>query len=87
LLAEPLPEYVEKLIMRCLAKEPEHRYENAEALVAAIDLCLRLGDIDRRRGGGESQLPRTRVVPSEVEAWAKHSRTETDMSLIGSEAD
>jgi serine/threonine protein kinase len=87
LLAEPLPEYVEKLIMRCLAKEPEHRYENAEALVAAIDLCLRLGDIDRRRGAGESQLPRTRVGLTEVEAWAKHSRTETDMSLIGSEAD
>jgi serine/threonine protein kinase len=87
LLAEPLPEYVEKLIMRCLAKDPEQRYEHADALVAAIDLCLRLGEIDRRRGGGESQLPRTRVGLTEVEAWAKHSRTETDMSLIGSESD
>jgi serine/threonine-protein kinase len=87
LLAESLPEYVEKMILRCLAKDPEQRYENAEALVAAIDLCLRLGDIDRRRGGGESQLPRTRVGLTEVEAWAKHARTETDMSLIGHEGD
>jgi serine/threonine protein kinase len=87
LLAEPLPEYVEKMVLRCLAKDPEQRYENADALVAAIDLCLRLGDIDRRRGAGESQLPRTRVGLSEVEAWAKHARTETDMSLIGTEAD
>jgi serine/threonine protein kinase len=87
LLAESLPEYVEKLILRCLAKDPEQRYENADALVAAIDLCLRLGDIDRRRGGGESQLPRTRAGLTEVEAWVKHARTETDMSLIGSDGD
>lgn len=87
LLAEPLPEYVEKMILRCLAKDPEQRYENADALVAAIDLCLRLGDIDRRRGGGESQLPRTRAGITEVEAWAKHARTETDMSLIANESD
>jgi serine/threonine protein kinase len=87
LLAEPLPEYVEKMILRCLAKDPEQRYENADALVAAIDLCLRLGDLDRRRGAGESQLPRTRVGLTEVQAWAKHARTETDMSLIGQEGD
>jgi serine/threonine protein kinase len=87
LLAESLPEYVEKMILRCLAKDPEQRYENAEALVAAIDLCLRLGDIDRRRGGGESQLPRPRAGLSEVEAWSKHARTETDLDLIGSEDD
>jgi serine/threonine-protein kinase len=87
LLAEPLPEYVEKLILRCLAKDPEQRYENADTLVAAIDLCLRLGDLDRRRGGGESQLPRTRAGLTEVEAWAKHARTQTDMSLIGHEGD
>lgn len=87
LLAEPLPEYVEKLILRCLAKDPEQRYENAEALVAAIDLCLRIGEIDRRRGAGESQLPRARAGLSEVESWAKHARTETDMSLIGTETD
>ena len=87
LLADPLPEYVEKMILRCLTKDPEQRYENADALVAAIDLCLRLGDLDRRRGAGESQLPRTRAGLSEVESWAKHARTETDMSLIGSESD
>jgi serine/threonine-protein kinase len=86
LLAAPLPDYVEKLVMRCLAKSPDQRYENADALVRAIDLCLRLGDIDRRRGGGETQQPRLRATAEQLEAsWAEHSKTETDMTLVASD--
>ena len=84
LLAAALPDYIEKLVLRCLAKDPERRYGDADALVRAIDLCLRLGDNDRRRGASEAQQPRVRASREAVEAWAKHSGTETDMSLIGS---
>jgi serine/threonine protein kinase len=83
MLASALPDYVETLVMRCLAKDPEQRYDNADALVRAIDLCLRLGDNDRRRGGGESQLPRVRASRAQLEAWAKHTSTETDIDLLG----
>lgn len=84
LLASALPDYVETLVMRCLAKDPAQRYEDADALVRAIDLCLRLGDNDRRRGGGESQQPRVRASRAQLEAWTKHSGTETDIELLGS---
>jgi eukaryotic-like serine/threonine-protein kinase len=80
LLSNPLPDYVEKLVLRCLAKDPDERYVDADALVRAIDLCLRLGDNDRRRG--ESQRPRVRASREQVEQWAEQSRTDTDMSLI-----
>jgi serine/threonine protein kinase len=84
LLAEALPEYVEKLVMRCLAKDPEQRYADADTLVRAIDLCLRLGEIDRRRGATEAQQPRVRAGRQQIEVWTKLSKTETDMTLIGS---
>jgi len=80
LLSAPLPDYVEKLVMRCLAKDPDDRYPDADALVQAIDLCQRLHDNDRRRG--EAQQPRSRVSASQIESWAEQSRTDTDMSLI-----
>lgn len=83
-LSSSLPDYIETLIMRCLAKDPAQRYEDADALVAGIDLCLRLGDIDRRRGAGEA-VPRRRPGSAEIAAWTKHSQTETDMSLIDTE--
>jgi eukaryotic-like serine/threonine-protein kinase len=83
MLSSALPDYVETLVMRCLAKDPEQRYEGADALVRAIDLCLRLGDNDRRRGGGESQQPRVRASRTQLEAWAKHTSTETDIDSLG----
>ncbi|WP_181197500.1 serine/threonine-protein kinase [Enhygromyxa salina] len=85
LLASALPDYVEKLVMRCLAKDPGARYANADALVAAIDLCVRLGHNDRRRGGGESQQPRVRASRAQLEAWTEHSKTETDMTVLGAQ--
>ncbi|KIG11786.1 Serine/threonine protein kinase [Enhygromyxa salina] len=83
LLSAALPDYVETLVMRCLAKDPEQRYADADALVRAIDLCLRLGRNDRLRGGGESQQPRVRTSRAQLEEWAKHSSTETDIDLLG----
>ena len=80
LLSSPLPDYVEKLVLRCLAKEPGDRYPDAESLIRAIDLCLRLDDNDRRRG--EATQPRARMTPGQLEALAEQSRTETDMTLI-----
>ncbi|PRQ05653.1 serine/threonine-protein kinase [Enhygromyxa salina] len=84
LLSAALPDYVETVVMRCLAKDPEQRYEDAGALVRAIDLCLRLGRNDRLRGGGESQQPRLRATAAQLDAWAQHSTTETDIDLLGS---
>ena len=75
-----MPEYVEKLVLRCLAKDPADRYPDAESLIRAIDLCTRLDDNDRRRG--EAQQPRLRMTPAQLEAIAEQSRTETDMTLI-----
>jgi eukaryotic-like serine/threonine-protein kinase len=80
LLSAPLPDYVEKLVMRCLEKDPADRYPDADALIRAIELCLRLDDNDRRRG--ESQQPRLRITPAQIEAMIEHSRTDTDMTLI-----
>jgi serine/threonine protein kinase len=80
LLSTPLPDYVEKVVLRCLAKVPGDRYPDADSLVRAIDLCLRLDDNDRRRG--EAQQPRARMTPAQLEALAEQSRTETDMTLI-----
>jgi serine/threonine protein kinase len=80
LLSTPLPEYVEKLVLRCLAKHPDDRYPDADALIRAIDLCVRLDDNDRRRG--ETQQPRLRMTPDQIEALAEQSRTDTDMTLI-----
>nr|WP_255216575.1 serine/threonine-protein kinase [Pseudenhygromyxa sp. WMMC2535] len=68
-LEEPLPYYVETVIMRCLAKEPKLRYQSTEALVRAIDLCLRLHDNDRRRG--VESLPRVRDTIIKVEEWVE----------------
>jgi serine/threonine-protein kinase len=79
-LSEPLPDYVEKVVLRCLAKDPGERYPDAEALIRAIDLCLRLDDNDRRRG--EAQQPRARMTPAQLEALVEQSRTDTDMTLI-----
>jgi serine/threonine-protein kinase len=80
LLSTPLPEYVEKLVLRCLAKQPDDRYPDAEALIGALDLCLRLDDNDRRRG--HAQHPRLRLSAAQIEALAEQSRTDTDMTLI-----
>jgi serine/threonine protein kinase len=80
LLSSPLPDYVEKVVLRCLAKDPADRYASAQALIRAIDLCLRLDDNDRRRG--DVQQPRARMTPAQLEAIAEQSRTETDMTLI-----
>jgi serine/threonine-protein kinase len=80
LLSSPLSDYVEKVVLRCLAKAPDDRYPDAQALIRAIDLCLRLDDNDRRRG--EAQQPRARMTPAQLEAIAEQSRTETDMTLI-----
>ena len=84
LLAHPLPDYVDRLILRCLEKDPERRFPDALALVRALDLCLRLGANDRRRGAGETQ-PRLRAGQAKIEEWAAQSRTETDMSLVMSD--
>jgi serine/threonine-protein kinase len=80
LLSQPLPDYIENLILRCLAKDPDDRFPDADALVRAIDLCLRLGDNDRRRG--EAQQPRRRMSIAELEVMVAQSRTDTDMTLI-----
>jgi serine/threonine protein kinase len=80
LLSTPLPEYVEKLVLRCLAKQPDDRYPDAEALIGALDLCLRLDDNDRRRGHAHN--PRLRMSAAQIEALAEQSRTDTDMTLI-----
>jgi eukaryotic-like serine/threonine-protein kinase len=80
LLSGSLPDYIEKLVMRCLEKDPGDRYPDADALIRAIELCMRLGDNDRRRG--EAQQPRLRMNPSDLEALIEQSRTDTDMTLI-----
>ena len=80
MLSSPLPDYVEKVVMRCLAKAPDDRYPDARSIIRAIDLCSRLDDNDRRRG--EAQQPRARMTPAQLEAIAEQSRTETDMTLI-----
>ncbi|HLT40064.1 MAG TPA: serine/threonine-protein kinase, partial [Enhygromyxa sp.] len=80
LLSSSLPDYVDKLVMRCLEKDPDERYPDAEALIRAIDLCLRLDDNDRRRG--EAQQPRRRITAAEIDAMTEHGRTDTDMTLI-----
>ncbi|MFO7567165.1 MAG: serine/threonine-protein kinase [Enhygromyxa sp.] len=83
LLSGSLPDYVEKLVLRCLEKDPNDRYPDAGALIRAIELCLRLGDNDRRRG--EAQQPRLRITPAHIEVLAQHSRTDTDMTVIKEE--
>ena len=37
--SDHFPEDLERLILRCLAKRPEERYDNARALQHALDLC------------------------------------------------
>lgn len=34
------PEQLERIIRRCLAKDPQHRYPDAKALLADIDACM-----------------------------------------------
>ncbi|MCA9684249.1 MAG: serine/threonine protein kinase [Myxococcales bacterium] len=79
-LSQPLPYYVETVIMRCLAKDPKLRYQNVEALVRAIDLCRRLHDNDRRRGTTEI-APKVRDTIIKVEEWSDQGDTATDLSL------
>jgi hypothetical protein len=38
-LHDSIPDDIERLIVRCLAKSPAHRYEDARALEHALDLC------------------------------------------------
>ena len=38
-IGDHIPEDLERLILQCLAKRPEERYDNARALQHALDLC------------------------------------------------
>ena len=80
LLADPLPDYVETLVMRCLNKQPDQRYADGAALARAVALCGRLAANDRRRGAGEAR-PRLRSGQLQLAALVQDLPTDTDMSL------
>jgi len=41
-----LPEGLERIVFKCLAKKPEERYQHADELVADLKMLKRAGDID-----------------------------------------
>jgi tetratricopeptide (TPR) repeat protein/predicted Ser/Thr protein kinase len=58
-----VPPAVERVLTRCLAREPEARYPDAERLAADLDPALVAGRARGRLGRGLARLPLRRLLP------------------------
>jgi len=47
---QPIPEALERIVQRCLAKSPEGRFQSAEELELALQAALDEPEADRRHG-------------------------------------
>jgi hypothetical protein len=59
-LGRPLPAGLERTVLRCLAKDPEHRFADAGELARALDACAAGGGPDTVDDGG-AWVPRLTV--------------------------
>jgi len=56
----PIPDDMEKLVLRCLAKDPKERYANAEQLATALrtlEVGTRWGQVDAREWWDKHAIP------------------------------
>jgi serine/threonine-protein kinase len=60
---EPVGGDLEAVVMRCLQKRPEDRYESATALVAALQRCAGAQEWTRDRGRAWWEENRSRLAP------------------------
>lgn len=84
-----VPAEADQIIMRCLEKDPEHRYQSADELrKALLDYLATVGDFDRRPAGAEPTLETKRsvwwlvallvLVGSGVAAWSFATRSPSE---------
>lgn len=84
-----VPAEADQIIMRCLEKDPERRYQSADELrKALLDYLATVGDFDRRPAGAEPTLETKRsvwwlvallvLVGSGVAAWSFATRSPSE---------